>query len=173
MKLMTTILFILFLSLTAFGQNNDKDVELSSKFIIDLIDKVEWPDASSKDSFVINVVGDGKYVPILQSIVSSSPSNGKNITINSVSIDNKLDGCQIVFIATDSLNHLAKILKQVEKKPILTVSMFGTFARYGVMVNIREVKNSKIKYAVNKMTARKAKLIISEDLIKKAVETFG
>jgi len=168
-----TLFLSLFLCFSVYGQTNDKDIELSSKFIIDLIDKVEWPDASSQDSFVINVVGDGKYVPILQSIVSSSPSSGKKIVINSVSIDDKFEECQIVFIATDSLNHLAKILKQVEKKPILTVSMFGTFARYGVMVNIREVKNSKIKYAINKMTARKVKLIISEDLIKKAVETFG
>ena len=51
--------------------------------------------------------------------------------------------------------------------------MHGTFARYGVMVNIREIKDNKIIYAINNMTARKAKLKISDDLLKKAVETFG
>jgi len=172
MKLTITFLFTLLILFSVYGQANDKDIELSSKFIIDLIDKVEWPDGTGNDKFVINVVGDGKYVPILQSIASVN-FPGKNIVINSASIDDKLDESQIVFIATDSLSHLAKILKQVEKKPILTVSMHGTYARYGVMVNIREIKNSKIKYAINNMTARKAKLKISADLIKKAVETFG
>jgi len=173
MRQVVTIFLSLYLCLSVFGQTNEKDIELSSKFIIDLIDKVEWPNGANQDSFIINVVGDGKYVPILKSIAGSKSSNGKEIVINSISVDEKIGDCQIVFIATDSLSHLAKILKQVENKPTLTVSTFGTFARYGVMVNIRDIKNSQIVYAVNKMTARKAKLKISEDLIKKAVETFG
>lgn len=172
MKRMTVIFFMILLCSAVNGQNNNKDIELSSKFIMDLIDKVEWPNASNQDSFVVNVIGDGKYVPILQSIASSN-SSGKKIVVNSVSIDDKFEECQMIFIATDSLSHLAKILKRVEKKPTLTVSMHGTYARYGVMINIREIKNNKVKYAINNMTARKSKLKISADLIKKAVETFG
>jgi len=173
MKRMMVIFFLILLCSVVNGQDNDKNIELSSKFIMDLIEKVEWPNGSEQDSFVINVVGDGKYVPILQSIASANSSGGKKIVVNSMSIDDKFEECQMIFIATDSLSHLAKILKRVEKKPTLTVSMHGTYARYGVMINIREIKNGKIKYAINNMTARKSKLKISADLIKKAVETFG
>lgn len=173
MKRIMTLFIILILGLAVNGQNNDKEIELSSKFIIDLIDEVEWSEGSYRDSFVINVVGDNSFVPILQSIARSDSSGGKKIVINSVSLDDKFEECQMIFIATDSLSHLAKILKKVEKKPILTVSMHDTFARYGVMVNIREIRNNKIKYAVNNITARKSKLKISDELLKKAVETFG
>ena len=55
----------------------------------------------------------------------------------------------------------------------MTVSIHRSFARYGVMVNIREIKNNKIEYDINNMTARKSNLKIDEDFRKKAVETFG
>ncbi|MCP4704657.1 MAG: YfiR family protein [candidate division Zixibacteria bacterium] len=173
MKRMILILVIVLLCPAVFGQNNDKDVELSSKFIIDLISKVKWPAESDTESFVIKVVGNNLYVPILQSIADSNNSGDKKIVIKAVSLDDKFENCQIVFIATDDLGNLAKVLNKVEKKSTLTVSMHGTFARYGVMVNIREIKDNEIKYAINKMTARKAKLEIDDDLIKDAVETFG
>ena len=95
------------------------------------------------------------------------------IMVNSKSINDKFEDCHLLFIGSDSLSHLAKILKKVENKPTLTVSNHGTFARYGVMINIREIKNNKVRYAVNNMTARKSKLKISEDLLKKAIETYG
>jgi len=173
MKRLMTLLVMLILSLTVNGQNNEKEIELSSKFIIDLIEKVEWPESAGRDSFVINVIGDNRFVPILRSMADTGRTGGKKIIINSVTLEDKFDECQMIFIATDSLSRLAKILKKVEKKPVLTVSMHGTFARYGVMVNIREIKNNKIKYAINNMTAHKSNLKISEDLRKKAVETFG
>ena len=173
MKLIMTLSIILILGLAVNGQDNDKDIELSSKFIIDLIDEVEWPEGSYRDSFVINVVGDNGFVSILRSIARSKSSGGKNIIINPVSIDDKFEECQMIFISTDSLSHLAKILKKAEKKPILTVSIHRSFARYGVMVNIREIKNNKIEYDINNMTARKSNLKIDEDFRKKAVETFG
>lgn len=173
MRQAITLFFSLFLCFSVYGQTNDKDIKLRSNFIIDLIDKVEWPDGTVQDSFVINVVGDNGIVSALQSLVASNSSGRKKIVINSVSIDVKFEACQMVVIATDSLNHLAKILKKTAKKPILTVSMYKTFARYGVMINIREITDSKIKYAINKMTARKAKLEISKDLVKNAVETYG
>ena len=79
MKLIMTLSIILILGLAVNGQDNDKDIELSSKFIIDLIDEVEWPEGSYRDSFVINVVGDNGFVPILQSIARSDSSGGKKI----------------------------------------------------------------------------------------------
>ena len=170
MKQIGAIFLFLLLGLSVFAQNDD-DNNISSNFIIDLIHKVEWPAGSNLDSFVINVVGDDKMVPALKSVAQSK--SNKKVIINSLSLNDNFEQCQILFIATDSLSHLAKILKRVENKPILTVSNQGTFARYGVMINIRDVKNNKIKYAVNNMTARKAKLKISDDLLKKAVETFG
>ena len=173
MKRIILIFVIILVCPAVFGQNNNKDAELSSKFIIDLISKVIWPEKIEGNNFTINVVGDNKLVPLLQSLVKSNKSGEENVIINSVGLDGKIEECQMVFIAADSLELLAKILKRVEKKPILTVSMYSTFARYGVMVNIREAKNNEIEYAINNMTTRRSNLIMSDDLIKKAVETYG
>jgi len=172
MKIPAMLIFIMLLGMSVFGQpDSAKDTDLISNFVIDVIDKVKWPDNMNKDSLTILVVGNGNYSSELES--AARAKNGRKVTIKSISANEKIENCGMVFIATDSLNHLAGILKQVENKPILTVSKHGTFARYGVMINIREAKNKKVKYALNNMTARHSKIEFNSELIAKAVETYG
>lgn len=174
MRSAVTLLLFLLLCSSIFGQSASGNTDsIKAAFVIDLINNVEWPANINKDSLVICVVGDTAIVPELKKAAALSAGKGSKMTVNSASFDEGTGNCQIMFIASGALPDLAKALKSVEGTPTLTVSSQKDFSRYGVMVNIREVKNGNVVFAVNKMAARHANIKIDPKLIQKAVETFG
>ncbi len=172
MKVAAKIVFILLISASLSGQvDTTSNNRLHSAFVMEVIDEVEWPNKSNQDSVAIVVIGDGGFVASLDQAAKSK--NSRKVIVKSASVEDNLAIYDIVFIATDSLDHLAKILKKVENLPILTISNHGTFARYGVMIGISDIKDDKINFVINNMTARHSKIKISKDLIVRAVKTFG
>ncbi len=144
-------------------------------FIIDLFDKVEWP-AGSETANTIYVIGESSVVTALESSAAESTKSGKIVNIKKISVDEEFNGCRMLFIASNDLGALAKILKKVKGTSILTVSDVDGFARYGVMINILVPGNDsklKVGLVINKMTVRDAGLKIDEGLMEKADKTFG
>jgi hypothetical protein len=157
---------------TAFGQAHDT---AKAEFVINLFDKVEWPSNSAQEQ-LIYVIGDSPIVPLLEEKASGKSKDGKIIKIKKISVDDDFTGCHILYIASDDLADLAKILKKVKGTSILTVSHVDGFARYGVMINVldpTEKSKEKIGLVINKMTARDAGIKIDPKLIASADKTFG
>ncbi len=173
MKKLIALTFCLFLSVTVFAQNNsDKSVTNKAQFIIDLVDNLEWTKGKKlpdSETVTICVVEDAPIVAKLKELAANQAGKRK-YDIKVVSLTDDLTDCHIVYLPTDDLGKLAKILKKVDGKKVLTVSDAQDFARYGVMVNIiDDASASKVKFEVNKMVLDMSGISLSQDLMKEAV----
>jgi len=171
-----TIFALCVLSFIAFSSVFSQDHNTTkADFILDLFQKVEWPSEFAQDHSIY-VIGDSPAVPVLEKKAAERSKNGKTISIKKISVDDDYAGCRILYLATDDLGQLAKVLKKVKGTSILTVSDVDGFARYGVMINVLEPSDQskeKVGLIINKMTARDAGLKIDPKLIENADKTFG
>ena len=151
---------------------SEDDIKYRTDFILNCVEYVTWPDGSATDSngnVVIGVVGESPIVAALTKGVADKAKEGKKVEVKPLSVDDDLTGCQILFIATDDKAVLAKVLKKVDGKPILTMADAEYFANYGVMVNfIRGESEDKKKFEVNKMVLDMSRLKMSSQLLKLA-----
>lgn len=171
-----SILSVLALALTASGQTKpDGGLNLRAKFIIDLIDEVEWPVKSTADTgqnFTISVVNDSAMAARLQELAKEASTATRRLSVKIASPDADLIASQMIFIGSEELQVLAQTLKSIKKKSILTVSDSKGFAGYGVMVEL--IPNSgKLEFAINKMAMKEASLKISQELLEKARKIYG
>ncbi len=171
MRTLSAFLLCLFVTLPAFGQNgSDEDAKYKADFIIKLINYVEWPTeaATGADgSVVVAVVGESNLTPYLKDLAAKKSAEGKKVTVKIVSMDDSLNGYQIVFFPGKDKPDLAKFLKKVDGAPILTVSDCDSFARHGVMVNFIS-EEGKVKFEVNTLVVSNCGLKMSSQLLKLA-----
>lgn len=148
------------------------DIDKMADFIINLAEEVNWPEGSFNESneFIISVIGNSDLADRLKKI-DKSKSRYKFVVRNA-SVDDEIENSHLVFLGITDLPDLAKALKKLKALPVLTVTNSSGFARYGVMIELLN-KSDKVEFAINKMTARDARIEISDKLIKKAVKTFG
>lgn len=139
-------------------------------FIIGLIDKVKWPEDSNKTGeFTISVIGNGDYAAKLREAAARAELK---VVVKNVDLDDDFTESQMVVITSTQLSDLAKILKKVRGKPVLTVTESKGFARYGVMVELI-TEGDKLEYVINKLSAKEAHITINSKLVEKAKATFG
>lgn len=173
---MTTALLLitacLLLPLAAEAQS-DQALEYKADFIVKLPKYVTWPDGAGTNAageVVVNVVGDS---PLTDKIAAAGATADPKVVVKTVSIDSDITaGAQIVFTPTQETSELAKFMKQVNGKSILTVSDAYYFAKYGVMVNFvmkEENGKEKVKFEVNRHTLDDAGLKMSSQLLKLAI----
>jgi hypothetical protein len=180
MKKLASLCLTLLLGIAAFGDDNaPNDIEKTAKFVMDLIDYIEWPTDvldANKGIITISVVGESLLTAKLQEIAESTATARGKVAIKTVSPDDDLSSTQLLFIAGHKLSDLAKILKRVEGLPVLTVTDVEGFARYGVMIELADGKDSSDsdkKFILNNMVLKKSGLKMSDKLLKKAIKTFG
>jgi hypothetical protein len=148
----------------------DNKTNSQAKFILDLFNKIEWPESTTDSApFVISVVGDSPLADQLTTLAADKKVDGHTIEVRTVGIGDDLSKSKIVFISSSELSDLAKVLKRVDGKKILTVSDNENFARYGVMVNFFEDEgNSKLGYELNRLSLKLAGLKADPELVKNA-----
>jgi hypothetical protein len=173
MKKTLPFLGCLLLCWTAFAREQTQaDIDYKADFIVKTIDYVTWPDGSETNAdgaVVIAVIGESELTPKLTELAAAKTASGTKVEVRTVTIEDDLTDCQILFIATEDKNELAPILKEVNKSPVLTVSDSHYFARYGVMVNFfKEEGKDKVEFEVNTMTMKFVKLKMSSKLLRLA-----
>ena len=173
MRTLLTCIVLLFGATLVFS-NATESVEYKADFIVKLMDYVTWPDGAGSDRtgvVVIAVVGESPLTPRLEELAKKRTQEGKKVTVKTISIDDSLRDCQILFMPTKSKVDLAKILKGLRDAPVFTVSDAEYFARHGVMINFFDEKisgKSKVKFEVNRTTIKMSGLKLSSRLLKLA-----
>jgi len=160
-------------ALTVTGSElNEDELKYRADFIVNSLEYVTWPDGAATDSngaIVIGVVGETPLFARLTTAAAEKAKEGKSMVVKPHTAEDDLASCQILFIASDDKAVLAKILKKVDGKPVLTMSDAEYFANFGVMVNfVRGEAEDKKKFEVNKMVLDMAKLKMSSQLLKLA-----
>lgn len=174
-KVMQRILWFISITCLLLGSSAlagaDEDA-YKSEFIVKLFSYVEWPPGVAPDTGVtIGVIGKSTLLDQLKAQAAQRTSDGKKTTVKALDLDGDYSGCQILFFQTQDKAELAKILKRVGAKSVLTVGDSPGFAGFGVMLNFySEVEDgkSKVKFEVNTIAVGDAKLKISSSLLKLA-----
>lgn len=153
----------------------DDASEIKAKFIVQLLDNTIWPDsesAKSQDEMVIYLVGDSSLAPEIRNQAKLRHKD-LNVSIRAKTIDDDLSQCHIIYIASDSLSHLAQVLKKVSDLAIVTIGETEGFGRHGVMVNMREINGAEVVYSINNMAAKVVGLKFNSGFVEKAEKTYG
>jgi len=158
--------FLLSVQFVSYSQQIS-EFEAKSAFILKITNFIEWPEEVIEHSseFTILIYGDSPLNKILASDIKKSDLKIKNkkVIVKGITDIREIKDCQILFISSSEKYELRKILKAIEKSPILTMGDTEGFDQWGIMINIF-IKNS-IQFNVNKKFADLSDIYISSKLL--------
>jgi hypothetical protein len=168
----TSFIAILFV-FVSFGklqaqQTIDNNYKLYSVFIYKFTQHLSWPDDYNAGDFVIGVLGNSPIAIELQKMSKQKNIGERRIRIKqypaSVTIRDK---CHIIFVAKENSSELAQVLKLFEKEPTLVITEREGLVKSGSMINFI-IRNSKVQFELNQKQIERAKIKVSQNLIKVA-----
>lgn len=174
MKKSLIIMSSLLIAVFAVAQaDTDKEITRKAEFLLGLIENVQWDDdgiPGEGDEVVIFVVGESPVTSKLEEMAETKYSKGPSVKVESVSVTDDLSGSHILFLASDDVSDLAKVLKKLNGSHTVTVADAKDFARYGAMISFfDDEKDSDIHYEINRLVAESAGVKFSSKLMDKAV----
>ncbi|WP_176329711.1 YfiR family protein [Thioflexithrix psekupsensis] len=167
----------LFIFLTPMTQANDENkTELDwrqqqVKIIYNLSKFVTWPIDVFTDEhspFHFCLLGVDSFQFALEELVNL-PLRGRPIEFHQIkeSTLSENENCQVLFVSQSLSEQWQDILKQLENKPILTVSDMPEFAHQGGMIGLIPT-TGRVRFKINVDAARAHGLLIRAPLLKMA-----
>ena len=133
---------------------------------------IQWPVEPGQDAFVICVLGEDPFGPILDRILEGETLDGRPASPRRIADVGQAEGCRIVFISSSEARRLTPILEGLKGSRILTVSDVTDFASRGGMIEL-VVEGERVRFDVDLNAARAAGLVLSSELLKVARRVRG
>ena len=150
--------------------------QIEAVFLFHFAQFVSWPPQAFPDAgapLVIGVLGEDPFGTYLDEVVRGETVGGRPLAVRRYRRAEDVDACHILFVGRDEARHLARLLPQLGRRPVLTVGETDDFARRGGMVQFVE-ERGKIRLRINVEAARTTGLSISSKLLRLAdVVTTG
>lgn len=145
------------------------EYQIKAAFLFNFAKFVEWPaEALSNDpSFVIGILGKDPFGRLIDEAVAGKSVRDKQIIVKRFSRIEDAADAHILFIGDSEAENLSRIMKQVGRAPVLTVSDIDRFAERGGMVQL-ETEQNRVRFAINVAAAERAGLKPSSQLLKLA-----
>lgn len=145
------------------------EYQVKAAFLYNFAKFVEWPaDALSNDpSFVIGIVGQDPFGNFIDEAVAGKTVQDKPIVVKRFSKIEDTVGAHILFISNSEAGHVSRMVKQLGRIPVLTVSDIDRFAERGGMVQL-ETEQNRVRFAINVAAVERAGLKPSSQLLKLA-----
>lgn len=149
--------------------SSPSEYQVKAAFLYNFAKFVEWPPEVSADNrpFVIGILGQDPFDGFIDETVSGKSVREKRITVKRFSKVEAAAESQILFISESERDNVARIVKQLEHAPVLTVSDIGQFAKEGGMVQLLTEQN-RVRFAINVAVIERAGLKPSSQLLKLA-----
>jgi hypothetical protein len=145
---------------------------VKAAFLYNFAKFVEWPArtfAGAADPIVLCVLGENPFGTLLDDAVRDKTVNGRQIAVHESKTLSAAAGCHIVFLASGSLD---ESLSALANKSVLTVSDAESAVDRGAIIGLK-LAERKVRFEVNLVAARKARLKLSSQLLKIAVRLIG
>ena len=140
---------------------------LKAVFVYNFAKYVYWPDSGQEtERFELCLAGSDQIVEALQRLQGET-LHSRQVTIRHLRTGSSPADCQLLFIGESEQSQLESLLKPLSERPVLTISDISRFAERGGIIEFFW-ENSKIRFAINLQTAKKAGLKISSRLLKLA-----
>ena len=128
---------------------------------------IDWPSAvlrSPADPFVIGIIGDDPFGDYLDETVTGERVGTHPILVRRMKDISEIGNCHILYIGSHDQEFTRRVLDEVAKKSILTVSDLPGYYRWGGIVRFF-TENNKIRFQINVQQSREAELVISSKLL--------
>ena len=141
-------------------------------FIYNFTKFIQWPASTSMyATFNLCVVGDNRLEDALQAL------EGKMVGIKPIKLHlnlsvEKLNVCQMLFVAEDDTGAISVLLKKADSMPIVAVSDSPDFISRGGMIGLVR-DGTRLGFEVNLAPARRAGVQVSSQLLKLAKRVKG
>lgn len=143
------------------------DYDVKAAYLYNFGRFVDWPTQVEGEHFTVCVLGQDPFGPRLDSTLAGETIGGKSIIAKRISSSQESDDCRIVFLSPAENGRLKKIVAELDKKSILTVSDMPKFTQLGGMIQF-VVEGKRVRFEVNLTATQRAGLTLSSELLKVA-----
>ena len=146
------------------------DYQVKATYLYNFGRFIEWPGkvaAAQGGSFTVCVLGQDPFGPSLDATLAGETIGGKTVVAKRISSDEESGDCQILFLSLTDDSRLNKIIVDLNKKAVLTVSDMSQFVKRGGMIQF-VLEGKKVRFEVNLTAAQHAGLTLSSELLKVA-----
>lgn len=164
MRFAFILLFIKLGSNKLFAQ--DVDYKAYSLFVYNFMKYVEWPEANSKNEFVVCIFGDSPIQKELQTLAASGKKvKGKTIVVKTITKPEEANECQLLYVAPSKSSAMKTINALYKDKPILIVGEREGLAKKGAALSFVTLEDDALKFDINKKEIAEHQLKISSSLV--------
>lgn len=160
-----------FLNARGPGSPEDKPTryEVEAAYLFNFGRFVDWPSAHPGAPFLICVLGDDPFGPILDRTVAGESLDSRSVQDKRIAHPQDATGCSILYISSSESTRLSKILLAIQEAPVLTVSDIPDFVQQGGMIQF-VLREGRVRFAVNLTPTQRNGLLLSSELLKVAVQ---
>jgi hypothetical protein len=159
-----------FFAIPALQAQNPRptDYEVKAAYLYNFGRFIEWPGkAVQGGSFTVCVLGQDPFGPRLDATLAGETIGGKTIVAKRISGAEESSNCQILFLGLTDESRLNKVIADLDKKAVLTVSDAPQFVTRGGMIQF-VLEGKKVRFEVNLTATQHAGLTLSSELLKVA-----
>ena len=157
-------------SVLAGPENKPTQYEVEAAYLFNFGKFVVWPaGAQSNSPFLICVLGDDPFGPVLDRTIASETLAGRAVQDKRITRPQDAIGCSILYISSSESGRLSKILSTIQEAPVLTVSDIPDFVQQGGMIQF-VLRDGRVRFEVNLAPTQGKGLSMSSELLKVAVE---
>lgn len=156
------------------GEMELQEPAVKAAGLFKIISFVEWPAEafSTPDApLVVGVLGHGPVADLLPAFGENETWNGRRVVVRQLSSAGAGLDCHVLFIGRSEHGDWTFLRQQFARRPILTVSDAGQFARAGGVVQLSTARN-RLHLIINLSAARAAGVTISSKVLRLA-EVIG
>ena len=160
---------------TAAPEGPVSEYQVKAAFLYNFIKFVEWPEdafGSPEAPIVIGIVGGDPLGEDLDKLVKDKTIRRRVVEVRRFKRGSALNACHVLFIAQSEKINVTTIVKEIEKKPVLTVSEITGFLENGGAINF-VTKSNKVRFEINLDASTEAGLKISSKILSLALRVVG
>ena len=162
------ILGIVLLSQNIKGESLP-EYRLKAAFVYNFIAYTEWPYDLGSDVNLC-LIGNHPFGEEIDSL-DGRHVNQYHVAVKIKAQSDNLQDCEAVFVSSDAIIYLPKILQKLNDNPVLTIADTESAIDRGIMLNIR-IAHEKLFFEANQKSARNAGLMLSAKLLRLATRVY-
>jgi hypothetical protein len=143
---------------------------VKSRFLYNFCRFIEWPDSafvSPNEPFIIGIVGEDPFGPLLNEAVKGKKYHNRPIWIDHFRAPAEIKHCHLLFVSRGNAGRVDPILAAVAGKNVLTVSEIEDFISRGGMITLRAEQN-RVRLKLGAAAIQSANLVVSSKLLRVA-----
>jgi hypothetical protein len=165
-RTIATVVWLLFAGSSALAQQKPSEYQVEAAYLYNFARFVEWPAKGTNPSgaFTICVLGEDPFGTALETTFAGETLGNQRVAARRISSPQMSADCQILFISSSEANRLNKIIENLDKSAILTVSDIPQFSQRRGMIQF-VLEENRIRFEVNLTATQRAGLTLSSELL--------